>query len=94
VGLAWGHAAVVLSIAAVVAFVVAVVGWAVMRSGRDPQPLPAEAHPDAAAAQFTSAAAAAAPQPSRLHVAPVRRVILALPSLDGRKGPGVEPLVV
>lgn len=42
-GLAWGHAAVVLSIAAVVAFVIAIVGWTIMRSGHDSQPLPAEA---------------------------------------------------
>jgi hypothetical protein len=37
--LAWGHASVVLSIAAVVALVTVIVGWTIMRSGRDPQPL-------------------------------------------------------
>jgi serine/threonine protein kinase, bacterial len=44
-GLAWGQAAVFLSIGAVVALVIAVVGWTILRSHHDPQPLPPEAHP-------------------------------------------------
>jgi serine/threonine protein kinase, bacterial len=60
-GLAWGQAAVFLSIGAVIALVIAVVGWTILRSHHDPQALPPEARspaPVSAAAQVIS------PQPT------------------------------
>jgi len=60
-GLAWGHAAVFLSIGTVVALVIAVVGWTIVRSHHDPQPLPPDAHP---AASVSAAAQAISPQPT------------------------------
>ena len=57
---AWGHATVLLSTAAVVAFVIAVVGWTIMQSGRDLQPLPPDAHP----ATVTAAAQLGGPEPT------------------------------
>ena len=57
---AWGHATVLLSTAGVVAFVIAVVGWTIMQSGRDLQPLPPDAHP----ATVTAAAQPGSPEPT------------------------------
>ncbi len=57
-GLAWGQATVFLSIGAVVALVIAVVGWTIGRSDHEPQPLAHEARPAAAAAAVTSTSAA------------------------------------
>jgi hypothetical protein len=58
-GLAWGQAAVFLSIGAVVALVIAVVGRTIGRSDHDPQPLPQEAHPTVAAVAVSTSAAPA-----------------------------------
>ena len=95
-GLAWGQAAVVLSTAAVVAFVIAVVGWTVMRSGRDTQPLPQEAHPTAGATTVLRTVVPAAPKPSTVTVqATPTTVTVEAPSPRPRKTAdrgGAEPL--
>ncbi|MGO9927466.1 MAG: DUF732 domain-containing protein [Mycobacterium sp.] len=83
-GLAWGHAAVVLSIAAVVAFVIAIVGWTIMRSARVEQPLPPEAYPTAGTTTVLSTVVAAAPQPSTV-------IVQAAPTTVTVQAPPPEP---
>jgi hypothetical protein len=84
-GLAWGQAAVFLSIGAVLALVIAVVGWTIGRSHHDPQQLPPEAYPTAAAAAIpttsaTPAAVVVPPSTVTVQAAPPPTVTVQAPA--------------
>ena len=81
-GLALGQAAVMLSIGAVVALVICAVGWVLVGTQRDEQPLPVEAHVTTVAAQPSYLAApTAVAQPSTVTVqaAPTTITVRAAP---------------
>jgi hypothetical protein len=84
-GLAWGQAAVFLSIGAVVALVIAVVGWTIGRSDHDPQPLPLEVHPTVAAVAVSTSAAPA------VVLAPTTVTVQAAPTTVTVQAPAPPP---